>query len=134
GSTVAWALIAVEAVVAAALLAPIAEVVTWGTRGALVLFALFGGFIAVVLQRREPVYCYCFGEATQPLGAVDLVRNLLLLGGCGLALRYGAGHTTFALSTWLAVAAGGVVAFLVSAHLTTLAFLLAPATEESPLG
>ncbi|MEO0420961.1 MAG: MauE/DoxX family redox-associated membrane protein [Pseudomonadota bacterium] len=134
GPFVAWGLIALEATVAAALLMPVAQTVDLGVRAALVLFALFGLLIASVLLRRQPVYCYCFGQATQPLGAADLLRNITLVGACVLAMRWGAGEAPLALGTWLSVAAAGLVGFLMSAHLGTVVQLLATPTEEAPLG
>ncbi|MEM9384558.1 MAG: MauE/DoxX family redox-associated membrane protein [Pseudomonadota bacterium] len=134
GPTVAWGVIVVEAVVASAMLTTVEEVVDWGARAALLLFAVFGVLIAAVLARRQPVYCYCFGEATQPLGRADLVRNLSLVGACVLAIRQGAGEASLAFGTWSALAAAALITFLMSAHLANVAHLLAPPAEGSSLG
>ena len=135
GPAVAWGTLAFEALLAGALLTPAPDLVTWGLRAALVLFIAFGLLITAVVLRRQPVYCYCFGKATQPLGLADLLRNLSLVGACLLALRQGAGGAPLLpIATWLALAGAGLLGFLMSAHFATVAYLLAPPTEESPLG
>lgn len=55
---------------------------------ALGLLLVFSTAMLIVLRRRVPVRCNCFGRASRPIAPVDLVRNALLstFSGGGLLL------------------------------------------------
>jgi hypothetical protein len=78
----AWAVPAVEALVAVVLLAAPG----WGGVAAFALLAGFTAYLAAVVASGRRVACGCFGSSgSRPVSGRDLVRNGLLLAAAGLA-------------------------------------------------
>jgi hypothetical protein len=80
------------------------------------LFALFGTAVLVALVRGRKVACNCFGGGGQPLSALDLIRNLVLIGACALFLRSPPAASLQA-SAWLLLLGVALIACLISIHL-----------------
>jgi hypothetical protein len=95
----------------------------WGAVTALVLLALFTGFVAVRLRRGTVAACGCFGgSAGEPLSGATLVRNTLLAAAAAAGL--GAAEPSVpalpdVLVVGVAVALGAVVHALVDVRIRT---------------
>jgi hypothetical protein len=80
------------------------------------LFLLFGAAVLVALVRGRRVACNCFGGGGQPLSALDLIRNLVLIGACALFLRSPPAASLQAMA-WLLLLGVALIACLISIHL-----------------
>lgn len=95
-----------------------------GAVAAIVVLAVFTGFIAYLLVKRIDVSCGCFGaNATESVSSVDIVRNTFLLFAAFVALQAGAP---------VAVALEEVV--LASTTLAIVVVVLAAMTTRNKLG
>ena len=82
----------------------------WTAAAVLVVLAGFTAAIAVHLLQGHRVACGCFGQASlQPVGPVDLIRNVALLALAVVATGVGGSPVRWA--------AGGVVALAIGAWL-----------------
>ncbi len=76
------ALILFELLLAVGLMAE-REISVWSALIAGVMFLAFGLMILVFLVQDKIIRCNCFGNKEQRISWLDLVRNSLLIGGCG---------------------------------------------------
>lgn len=108
----ASAVAASEAGVVLLLAAP--QTSTWGFALAAGLAGLFSLAIVSALRRGERGSCNCFGASTRPLGAPQLVRNLLLVAaaGSGLASTLAGGAGLELAGAMVALVTGAVVALV----------------------
>lgn len=112
----ALAVIGVEA----AILGAVVVAPRVGMAAALVTFALMWTAILVALLTRRPLMCNCFGGRARPVSWLDLVRNLALIGACGLYLT-SPPLGGFGLSAWLLLLGVAAIAFLISTNLDEVA-------------
>jgi hypothetical protein len=102
---------------------------------ALALLLVFSIAVLLVLLRRRPVACNCFGHTARPISVADLVRNsiFLITSGAGLlavgSAEIAARSPRMVDSGWLVLLAASVV--VVSLHLHDLAQLYGLAKEPT---
>jgi hypothetical protein len=87
-----------------------------GMIAASALFTLFGAAILVALVRGRRVACHCFGGHARPLSALDLIRNLALIGACAFFVR-SPPDAPLEASAWLLLLGVALIACLISIHL-----------------
>lgn len=102
---------------------------------ALSLLLVFSAALLIVLRRRVPVSCNCFGRASRPVAPVDLGRNALLgtLSGAGVLLAATADPTLagLPLSTAMLLALVGATLAALTLHLPDLAQLYRSSFEHT---
>jgi thiol-disulfide isomerase/thioredoxin/uncharacterized membrane protein YphA (DoxX/SURF4 family) len=102
----AWALPAVEVVVALALL-PLASA-RWGAAAALALLLTFALAVGLNLRRGRTPDCNCFGQLhSKPLSWSVFYRNLLLVGVAAFVVVAGKGHPGLSAFEWIAALSTG---------------------------
>ena len=90
---------------------------------AIMLFALFAGFIALALVQRRTVVCSCFGGRGHPLSGWDLVRNLFLIAAGAVHLGQGPLGRPLDPAAWLLLAGIAFILFLIATNLNRIALL-----------
>jgi hypothetical protein len=90
---------------------------------AIMLFAIFTGFILLALVQRRAVVCSCFGGRGHPLSLWDLVRNLILIAAGAIYLSQSPLGHALAPAVWLLLAGIAFILFLVSTNLNRIALL-----------
>ncbi len=129
----ALGIVAIEALIALALLAGDA----WARAGmaaALVLFLGLSGVILAALVRRRAVPCNCFGLGSQVISAHDLVRNGLMIAACALYLARPPATGAVAIGAYPLLVAVAAALVLVSARLGDILGLLRRAAGSGRSG
>jgi hypothetical protein len=90
---------------------------------AIILFAIFAGFILLALVQRRAVVCSCFGGRGHPLSFWDLVRNLILIAAGAIYLRQSPLGHALDPAAWLLLAGIAFILFLVATNLNRIALL-----------
>ncbi len=90
---------------------------------AIMLFAIFSGFILLALVQRRAVVCSCFGGRGHPLSVWDLVRNLVLIAAGAIYLSQGPLGHALDPAAWLLLAGIAFILFLIATNLNRIALL-----------
>lgn len=90
---------------------------------AIMLFAIFTGFILLALVQRRAVVCSCFGGRGHPLSFWDLVRNLILIAAGAIYLSQSPLGHALDPAAWLLLAGIAFILFLVATNLNRIALL-----------
>lgn len=82
----------------------------------LTMLLVFSAAMLEVVLRRRRVYCQCFGRASRPVSALDLLRNAFYIAAAVLFLVNWPAAPSVSLLSHAALLLAATVCFLVSMH------------------
>jgi|HubBroStandDraft_5_1064220.scaffolds.fasta_scaffold393556_1 hypothetical protein len=95
-----------------------------GVATAFLLSFLFTGFVLAMLAQAKSIHCNCFGHSNDAISSLDLLRNAFLMASCAFYLLGAPPTHSISAVAYLLLLAIAVLAFLFSANLNGIAYIL----------